>query len=255
MPTDPLFYLIGLPAVFLISLGRGAFGGGLAILGVPLLALAVDPVTATFMMAPVVSASDPFTVWAFPPHTWSMPDLKWLVPGAAAGLGLGAVFVSEVDPRIVALGISIVILWFTARYLLRDHSAPAGGHTPINPVLALICGSLSGFTTFISHGGNPPLAYYLLPRGLPKTVFAGTMIAFFLVTNVVKLALYLWLSTNNARVLLMAVALMPAVPLGVWAGKRLHDRLDEQRLYFWCYLLVGAAGLRLFVDSAMKLIG
>ncbi len=48
---------------------------------------------------------------------------------------------------------------------------------------------------------------------------------------------------------------MPAVPLGVWAGKRLHDRLDEHRLYFWCYLLVGVAGLRLFVDSAMKLIG
>ena len=206
------------------------------------------------MIAPIVSASDPFPVWAFPPRTWTTTDLKWLVPGAAAGLGLGAVFVSEVDPRIVALGISIVILWFTARYFLRDRSALTG-HTPVNPVLALICGGLSGFTTFISHGGNPPLSYYLLPRGLPKTIFAGTMIAFFLVTNVVKLALYLWLSTNNTRVLLLAVALMPAVPLGVWAGKRLHDRLDERRLYFWCYLLVGAAGLRLFVDSALKLIG
>jgi len=78
---------------------------------------------------------------------------------------------------------------------------------------------LSGFTTFISHGGNPPIAYYLLPRGLPKTIFAGIMIAFFLVINVVKLALYLWLSTNNTRVLRTAVALVPAVPLGVWAGK------------------------------------
>ncbi len=175
MPTDPLFYLIGVPAVFLISLGRGAFGGGLAILGVPLLAFAVDPVTATFMMAPIVSASDPFTVWAFPPRTWSMPDLKWLVPGGVVGLGLGAVFVSEVDPRIVALGISVVILWFTARYFLRDRSAPTG-RTPVNPILALICGGLSGFTTFISHGGNPPLAYYLLPHGLPKTVFAGTRV-------------------------------------------------------------------------------
>ena len=75
------------------------------------------------------------------------------------------------------------------------------------------------------------------------------------VANVVKLTLYLWLSTNNTRALLMAVALMPAVPLGVWAGKRLHDRLDEHRLYFWCYLLVGVAGLRLFFDSLMKLIG
>jgi uncharacterized membrane protein YfcA len=254
MPTDPLFYLIGVPAVFLISLGRGAFGGGLAILGVPLLALAVDPVTATFLMAPIVSASDPFTVWAFPPRTWSIPDLKWLVPGIIAGLALGAIFVAEVDPRIVALGISIVILWFTARYFLRNRSAPMA-HTPVNPALALVCGGVSGFTTFISHGGNPPIAYYLLPRGLPKTVYAGTMIALFLAANTVKLALYLWLSVNDLRVLLMAVALTPVVPLGVWAGKRLHERLDEQRLYFWCYLLVGVAGLRLFIDSTLKLVG
>ncbi len=254
MPTDPLFYLIGVPAVFLISLGRGAFGGGLAILGVPLLALAVDPVTATFMMAPIVSASDPFTVWAFPPRTWSMPDLKWLVPGVFVGLCLGALFVVKVDPRIVALGISIVILWFAARYFLRNRAAPTG-HTPVNPGLALVCGGLCGFTTFISHGGNPPIAYYLLPRGLPKSVFAGTMIALFLASNTVKLALYLWLSSKDLRVLLMAVALMPAVPLGVWAGKALHNRLDEQRLYFWCYLLIGVAGLRLFVDSVLKLIG
>jgi len=253
MPTDPLFYLIGLPAVFLISLGRGAFGGGLALLGVPLLSLAVDPVTATFMMAPIVSASDPFTVWAYPPRTWSRADLKWLVPGVVTGLALGALFVSKVDPRIVALAISIVILWFTARYFLRNRNAPTR-HTPVNPALALFCGGLCGFTTFIAHGGNPPIAYYLLPRGLPKTVFAGTMIALFLASNTVKLALYLWLSVNDLRVLLMAVALMPAVPLGVWAGKVLHDRLDEHRLYFWCYLLVGAAGLRLLIDSVLKLI-
>ena len=44
------------------------------------------------------------------------------------------------------------------------------------------------------------------------------------------------------------------MPLGVWIGKRMHDRLDEQRLYFWCYLLVGAAGLKLFLDSVQKLL-
>jgi hypothetical protein len=31
--------------------------------------------------------------------------------------------------------------------------------------------------------------------------------------------------------------------------------MDEQCLYFWCYLLLGLAGLRLFVDSAIKRIG
>ena len=155
-----------------------------------------------------------------------MPDLKWLVSGMIAGLCLGAVFVAEADPR--------------------DRCARH---------LALICGGLSGFSTFISHAGNPPIAYYLLPRGLPKTIYAGTMIALFLSASTVKLALYLWLSGSDPRVLLMAVALMPVVPLGVWAGKRLHDQMDEQRLYFWCYVPVGIAGLRLFIDSAMKLIG
>lgn len=48
--------------------------------------------------------------------------------------------------------------------------------------------------------------------------------------------------------------LLPAVPLGVWVGKRLHDRLDANRLYFWCYLLVGAAGLKLLIDSMVKLL-
>ncbi len=183
-----------------------------------------------------------------------MPDLKWLVSGMIAGLCLGAVFVAEVDPRVVVLHISMVILWFTARYFLLARNASAG-HRPVNPTSALICGGLSGFSTFISHAGNPPIAYYLLPRGLPKTIYAGTMIALFLIASTVKLALYLWLSGSDPRVLLMAVALMPVVPLGVWAGKRLHDQMDEQRLYFWCYVPVGIAGLRLFIDSAMKLIG
>jgi hypothetical protein len=54
----------------------------------------------------------------------------------------------------------------------------------------------------------------------------------------------------------MAMALMPAVPLGIWAAKRLHDRLDERRLYFWCCpRWWGIAGLRLLIDSAWKLFG
>jgi uncharacterized membrane protein YfcA len=109
-----------------------------------------------------------------------MPDLKWLVSGMIAGLCLGAVFVAEADPRVVVLDISMVILWFTARYFLAQQQRSARA----------------------ADG-----------RG----VDAGGA-------------------------------------LGVWAGKQLHDRLDEQRLYFWCYVLVGIAGLRLFIDSATKLI-
>jgi uncharacterized membrane protein YfcA len=253
MPSDPLFYIVGLSAVFLIAFGRGAFGGGLAILGVPLLALVIDPITATVMMAPIVSAMDPFGFWAFPPRTWSRNDLVWLVPGLLCGLLLGAVFFVSVDPRLVALGIAIVTLWFTARWFLRERTAQPVG-APVNPPKALVCGTLAGFTTFIAHGGNAPIAIYLLPRGLSKTVFASTNSALFTLGNSVKLVFYVWLVRQQPEALWLAVLLMPAIPLGVWLGKLFHDRLAEDRLYLFCYLLVAATGLKLLVDSLRALL-
>jgi uncharacterized protein len=254
MPTDPLFYVVGLSAVFLMSLARGAFGGGLAILGAPVLALVVDPITATMMMAPIVSASDPFAVWAFPPRTWSWPDVAWLVPGMLIGLGVGTLFFVLIDPRMVALAIAVVTLWFTARWFMHGRNSTATG-APVAPLKALVCGAMSGFTTFIAHAGNPPIAFYLLPRGLPITVFAGTITAIFLVSNTVKLVIYFWLMATDLKVLIMAAVLVPAIPVGIWAGKLLHDRLDQHRLYLVCYLLLGLAGLKLFFDSMRALIG
>jgi hypothetical protein len=69
MPTDPIFYLVGIPAIFVIGLGKGAFGGGLAIIGVPLLALVTDPVDAAIIIAVVASTTDIFAVKAFPMRT------------------------------------------------------------------------------------------------------------------------------------------------------------------------------------------
>jgi len=254
MPTDPLFYLVGLSAVFLIAFGKGAFGGGTAILGVPLLALVVDPLTAAIMMAPLVSAMDPFAIGAFPVRTWSWPDIAWLTPGMLAGLALGALFFVSVDPHLVALAIAVTALWFTARWFLKRNGEQARP-APVSPLKALVCGGLSGFTTFIAHGGAPPLAFYLLPRRLPKSVYAGTSVALFAFSNQIKLAIYVGIAFHDPYPFWLALALMPAIPVGVWAGKALHDRLDENQLYFVCYLLICLGGVKLLYDSLLALLG
>ena len=51
--------------------GKGAFGGGLAIIGVPVMALVIDPITAAIIFAPLVVFMDLFALRAFPPSTWS----------------------------------------------------------------------------------------------------------------------------------------------------------------------------------------
>jgi uncharacterized membrane protein YfcA len=256
MPTDPLFYIVGLGAIFLMAFGRGAFGGGFAVIGVPILALVIDPLTASAMMAPIGSASDPFAIWAFPPRHWSKPDLVWMVPGMLIGLALGATFFVEVNPHVVALAIALITLWFCARFFLSGHNAMGTGKgTPVQPVKALICATVSGFSTFIAHAGNPPIAYYLLPRRLDKTVYVGTLVANFLVSNSVKLLIYIWLFRDRPVIFLMAASLMPALPIGTWIGRRLHDRLNERTLYLTLYSLLALAGLKLLWDSVAQLAG
>lgn len=254
MPTDPLFYLVGYTAIFMIAFGKGAFGGGLAVLGVPVLALVVDPVTAAIMMAPLVVVMDPIAIAAYPMRTWSMPDLAWMAPGILVGLLIGALFFFSVDPRIVSLGIAIVTLWFAARHFMQDRTIRPAPR-PVEPVRAMAAATLSGFTTFIAHGGGPPISFYLLPRALPKTIYAGTYVALFFFSNIIKLGLYLWLGLREPKALLAAAVLVPAIPLGIWAGKQFHDRIDEEQLYFLLYLMLVIAGLKLLYDSVRALLG
>jgi uncharacterized protein len=101
----------------------------------------------------------------------------------------------------------------------------------------------------VAHSGGPPLAMYLLPLGLSKELYAGTTSLFFTVANCTKAVPWLLLAKlNSAALTLMAVSLL-AVPTGVWAGWRLHQRLDQVRLYRACYGLLVVSALKLLWDG------
>jgi uncharacterized membrane protein YfcA len=253
MTLDPTILLLGLATTFVIAVGKGAFGGGLAMLGIPLLSLALDPVDAAIIVAPLVAFMDLFALRAFGPATWSKPDLMWLLPGLAAGIGVGAAVFALVDPRIVALLIGTITLLFCADYFLRGRIAEPQS-LPLSRPLALAAGAASGFTTFVAHAGGPPIALYLLRRGVSKSVYAGTTVALFAIANFLKLPPYVAIGWSKPGVLLAALAFAPAVPFGVWVGKVLHDRMPARRLFFWCYVLMTAAGLNLFVEAARSLM-
>src|SRR5258707_8437819 len=102
------FWLVGPLAVFLISALKGAFGGGFALLGIPLLALAISPLDAAALLAPLFCLADLVALRYWRPVTWSRPDLAALLPGLVAGIGIGAAAFALVDPRLVTVGIAIV---------------------------------------------------------------------------------------------------------------------------------------------------
>ncbi|MCZ0735943.1 sulfite exporter TauE/SafE family protein [Phreatobacter sp. AB_2022a] len=251
LPSDPVFYAVGIAATFLMGLGKGAFGGGLAILGIPLLALVMDPIEASIVTALLVAFMDIFAIGSFPRGAWSKPDLVWLLPGLAGGTFIGFLVFEHVDRRWLALIIALVTLAFTLRYFLK--SGAGRPDLPVAPRLALAAGIGTGFTTYIAHAGGPPLAMYLLRRDITKTAYAATTVVVFMMGNLIKLPGFVYSGLDHPAVFGKALALAPVVPIGVFVGRHLNDRLSREKLYGLCYGLVGIAGAKLLVDAIRAL--
>ena len=74
--------LVTFAGVFLICFMKGAFGGGFSIVGIPLLSIVMDPVTAGGLLAPLFIAMDLFALRYWKPSTWSEAGPSAAVPGA-----------------------------------------------------------------------------------------------------------------------------------------------------------------------------
>jgi uncharacterized membrane protein YfcA len=185
-------------------------------------------------------------LWYWRPTTWSKPDLLALVPAQIVGIAAGYRLLSVLDPRLVAILVAFITLGFAAFWLLGGGRIVA---RPRSTPKALLAGAASGATTMIAHSGGPPLAMYLLPLGLPKQVYAGTTSLFFAVANVVKAGPWLLLAQPTRQMWLLMGLCLPFVPLGVWAGYRLHERLSQRGLYGACYALLVVTALKLLWDG------
>ena len=58
MLDDPWFYAAAVPALLLIGISKGGFGGGFGTVGVPMLALVIPPTQAAAILLPVLALMD-----------------------------------------------------------------------------------------------------------------------------------------------------------------------------------------------------
>jgi uncharacterized protein len=245
LAANPLFWLIGGVTIFAIAVSKGAFGGGVASIGVPMLSLITDPIGAAIIVAPLVSLMDMFTLRTFGPTSWSKPDLKVLLPGLLIGLGIGWLVFEQVDPRLVALLIGAISVAFALHWFWRRARKVVPVAKPVSAPLGVIAGTASGFTTFVAHAGGPPVAMYLIRRHLDKTLFVGTTTAFFTIGNIIKLGPYSLLLAARPDSAAAALLLAGVVPFGVWLGLRLHRHLSYDAIMLITNIVLIIGGGRL----------
>lgn len=238
--------LVTFAGVFLICFMKGAFGGGFAIVGIPLLSTVMDPVTAGGLLAPLFIAMDLFSLRYWKPSTWSGPDLRLLVPGLVVGIGAGYLLFRLLDHRAIAILMAVITLGFVGLWFARGAEVVV---RPRSSPKAVAAGVASGITTMVAHSGGPPLAIYLLPLGLSKQVYAGTTSMFFTVGNLLKAAPWLLLAKPTAAVWSLMAFCLLAIPSGVWLGWKLHARLDQRQMYKACYGLLVVTAVKLLWDG------
>jgi uncharacterized membrane protein YfcA len=244
--SDPLFYVVVVPAVLLVGISKGGFGGGVGLIGTPMLALVTTPTRAAAILLPILCAMDVVGVIAYR-KSWDPVNLRILVPGSLVGILLGTATFRFLDENLIRLLIGVLALAFVLRYWLAR--GPAAAPAAPDRCRGSLWAALSGFTSFVAHAGGPPLSVYLLPQNMDKTLFVGTTVIYFAVVNYVKLIPYSLLGQFSGENLVTSLLLSPLAPLGMWLGIWLHRRIEEKLFYRAVYVMLGVVGLKLLHDG------
>ncbi|MAA98820.1 MAG: hypothetical protein CMN87_16640 [Stappia sp.] len=250
--SDPHFYMFAIPAVLLVGLAKGGFGGPLSMLGVPLMSLTIPPVQAAGIMLPILVVMDWSGVFAYRGN-FDRRSLAILLPGAIVGITLGyftAAIVSDAHVRIL---VGLVAMLFALNSFVGR--ARDGEPRPHRPWIGRFWGFLSGFTSFVSHAGGPPYQIYMLPLRLHPVHLAGTTVIFFTTMNAIKLVPYAALGQFDAENLATSAVLLPLAPLATLGGVWLVRRIDPSLFYRLTYAAVGIIGAKLLYDGIVGVLG
>lgn len=247
--SDPFFYVVGIPAVLIAGVSKSGFGGGLGVVAVPVMALAVSPQAAAAIMLPILCLMDLANVWAYRKR-WDSRSMKILVPAALLGILVGTLSFSYLNEATVKLIIALIAIIFTLDHWLRGRNA-SGAPRSATIGKGTILGALAGFTSFVAHAGGPPVSVYLLPQRMDKSIFVGTTVMFFIIVNYVKLIPYALLGQFDASNLGTSLLFVPVALFGTWLGLWAHDKVSVTLFYRVCYGLLFLTGIKLLADSIL----
>lgn len=250
MPNDFLFWFLAIVATLLVGAGKG----GLPLVGmltVPVLSLSISPVAAAGLMLPLYILSDMYGLWLYR-KKYDLRNLKILVPASAIGIAVGWALASHTNDDIVLVLVGLIGLFYCIDTLLKSRRKLEP--RPADVPRGIFWGSLTGFTSFVSHAGAPPFQMYVLPQKLEKMVYAGTSTIAFAIINLLKLPPYWFLGQVNVSSLKTCLVLAPLALFGAWAGYKMTTLLPEKLFFRIVEVALFLVSLKLLYDGVRGLI-
>jgi uncharacterized membrane protein YfcA len=236
--TNPVFYLLAVPAVVALGLSKGGFAG-VGQMATPMLALVMPPLEAAAILLPIMLVQDATAVWVYR-KAYSGRILAIVIPGALIGVGLGwllAAHISNAGVRVVtgAATITFVLYSWIGPKRLADEVGKEMGKSSVPA--GVFWGALSGLASTIAQAGGPPYQMYVLPQKLAKMTYVGTTAIAFATLNWLKVVPYVALGQFSTKGLGTSLALLPLAiatnVLGFWVV-----RVTPQEIFYRVTLIM-----------------
>jgi uncharacterized membrane protein YfcA len=246
---NPWFYAAAIPAIVLTGVAKGGFGGGIGSLAVPLIALTIAPARAAAIMLPILMLMDAVGLYAYRGQ-WDRRIMRIILPAGLVGIVIGWLTFRFLADHWIRILLGVISLAFVI-----DGLRPAAPHAVrASDTSGRIWATVSGFTSFVTHAGGPPLNFYLLRQQLDKVLFAGTTIVFFAVINATKVVPYLALGLFDATNLATSAVLAPAAAAGIVIGILLRKHISRAIFFRIVYGFVFVTGCKLLYDGMRTLL-
>lgn len=202
---------------------RGLTGFGMAILLVPVLALALPPVEAVVLtnaLSLMIGATEIRSlVRDAEPTAWGIGAAVVL----ATPLGLWALAMTGTD--VARLVIALIALSAFVAILLPKRGAAVPGRLVTGSV-----GVLSGLMTGYAGMPGPPVVPYYAGRDLPRPTIKASMQLIFTIAACAGTASATWLGILRPELLLFALVMLPMIIAGNRLGARVSGRVSDLRV-------------------------
>ena len=232
-------------AAFCVGFSKSGFAG-VGLVTVVVMARLFPPRESTGVLLPLLIVGDLLSVWTFHQHAhW--PHIWRLLPPTVLGILAGFILMPLIPEVRFGAVIGWIVLLMVILQTVRRFRPTFYTNVPHSRWFAWLMGVWSGVATMLANAAGPITALYFVAIKVAKYEFVGTAAWFFLLVNVFKIPFSAHLGLIDPSSLLFDAALIPAVMLGIWAGKALV-RIIPQLLFEQLLLLFAAiAALRLII--------
>ena len=235
--------IVGATAFLLGGSVKGAFGFGLPLVAVPLLASVTAPATAvSLMFVPVLVAN----IWQAFQGGYYGAALRRFWPfilALSVAMIISVQFVATVDPKTVSWLLGFIVASFSIYQLISlEFTVLRRSEIWLTPLIGLVAGIIGGISGLFGLA----LVVYLVTLRLPKDEFVATMSICNLIGSLPLFGMLAWHGFLDAGIAVASGIGAVLAWLGVLAGTWSRNRIPQKTFRKVLLCLLVLVGLNLF---------